>query len=187
MLKDARFWELQLEIDRDLAKSAREEGCLKCEGVLHSASYRRKPRGGPAGLGEEHDVRFSFCCDEDGCRRRRTPASLRFLGRKVYRAAVVTLVAAMRHGASAERMGKLRELLGVSRRTVERWRAWWRMTFARSGLFRELASRILPAVATSELPVSLLERFAGDERERLISFLRALGPITVGTPAAHAR
>src|SRR6266700_2445344 len=110
----------------------RDRRCLLCRSAVHSARYRRKPRGGPAGLGEEHDWRFSFCCALDGCRKRKTPPSLRFLGRKVYLATIVVLIAIMREGATAARMRQLYELLGVNRRTVERWRAWWRNTFAAS-------------------------------------------------------
>ena len=66
--------------------------------------HLRKPRGRPAGLGDEHDWRFSFCCARDGCRTRKTPPSLRFLGRKVYLAAMVVLIAIMREGATAARM-----------------------------------------------------------------------------------
>ena len=44
---------------------------------------------------EEYAERFSFCCAVDGCRKRATPPSLRFLGRKVYLATVVTLISAM--------------------------------------------------------------------------------------------
>src|SRR5712675_745024 len=84
VLADARFHELLLDFDQDIAIAARQERCLLCRSAVHSARYRRKPRGGPAGLGEEHDWRFSFCCALDGCRKRKTPPSLRFLGRKVY-------------------------------------------------------------------------------------------------------
>ena len=103
--------------------------------MVHSAQYRRKPRGRPAGLGDEHDWRFSFCCARDGCRTRKTPPSLRFLGRKVYLAAMVVLIAIMREGVTAARMRQLSGLVGVDRRTVERWREWWRDTSrrARSG------------------------------------------------------
>src|SRR5258708_31315061 len=48
---------------------ARRGGC-ECGGVLHSARYRRKPRGGPSGLGAAFAVRDSFCCA--ACRRRAT-------------------------------------------------------------------------------------------------------------------
>ena len=84
LLADAKFHELLLAFDRDLAKAARAAGCARCGGGLHSARFRRKPRGGPAGHGEEHNRRFSFCCASDLCRRRATPPSFRFLGRKVY-------------------------------------------------------------------------------------------------------
>src|SRR4249920_3425051 len=84
LLADARFHEQLLVFDRDLAASARAARCRLCGGALHSGSYARKPRGGPAGLGQEYAERFSFCCAVDGCRKRTTPPSLRFLGRKVY-------------------------------------------------------------------------------------------------------
>src|SRR5580658_1782572 len=87
-------------------------------GARHQANYRRKPRGRPAALGEEHDRRFSFCCSVDGCRDRSTPPSLRFLGRKVYLAVIVTLIAAMRDGVTERRLGKLAATVGVDRRTV---------------------------------------------------------------------
>src|SRR3984893_16426162 len=79
--------------------------------VLHSARFRRKPRGGPAGLGEAYDQRLSFCCASDLCRKRMTPPSFRFFGRKVYLGAVVVLVSAMRQGATAAR--QLCALVGV--------------------------------------------------------------------------
>jgi len=110
LLADATFHELLLVFDQDIAIATRRGRCPLCSSVLHSsAQYRRKPRGRPAGLGEEHDWRFSFCCARDGCRARRTPPSLRFLGRKVYLAAIVVLIAIMREGATAARMRQLSE------------------------------------------------------------------------------
>ncbi|NLS97786.1 MAG: hypothetical protein GXX96_37065 [Planctomycetaceae bacterium] len=46
------------------------------------------------------DFLFTVDKDRDGCRKRTTPLSVRFLGRKVYLGAVVVLVAAMRQGPS---------------------------------------------------------------------------------------
>ena len=91
LLREASFFELLLQFDEDLAGEVREAGC-PCGGVLHSARYPRKPRGGPESLGREHAMRASFCCAEDGCRRRATPPSLRFLGRKVFFGVVVLLL-----------------------------------------------------------------------------------------------
>ena len=115
LLADATFHELLLVFDQDIAIAARRGRCPLCSSVLHSAQYRRKPRGRPAGLGEEHDWRFSFCCARDDCRTRRTPPSLRFLGRKVYLAAIVVLIAILREGATAARMRQLSELIGVNK------------------------------------------------------------------------
>lgn len=186
ILQDARFSALLLRLDVDLAAAARAAGC-RCGGTLHRANYPRKPRGGPSALGPEHDQRFSFCCGSDGCRRRATPPSLRFLGRKVYFAAVVVLVTAMRHGATPERVRRLRESVGVSRRTLERWRKWWRTAFAEGAFWRAAAGAFMPPVEISLLPASLLDRFVGEVEARVVALLRFLGPITGGVAIAHAR
>jgi hypothetical protein len=185
LLADATFHELLLVFDQDIAISARREQCLLCRGVLHSGRYRRKPRGRPAGLGEEHDWRFSFCCARDGCRTRRTPPSFRFLGRKVYLAAMVVLIAIMREGATAARMRQLSALVGVSRRTVDRWRRWWRDTFTASPFWQIGRATFMPPVDQDRLPASLIERFTGGGAERLIALLRFIAPITGGD--RHAR
>jgi hypothetical protein len=103
-LADATFHQLLLACDRDLADTVRGAGCKRCSGVVHCAHYWRKPRGRPCRLGREHDQRFSFCCAVDGCRSRATPPSLRFLGPKVYIAAIMVLIAILLHGATARRM-----------------------------------------------------------------------------------
>ncbi len=187
LLRDARFQAFLLEADREIAAEAREEGCPRCGGVLHSAKFRRKPRGEPPGLEDEYARRCSFCCAEEDCRKRRTPPSLRFLGRKVYLGAVVVLVSAMRHGATPARMRELRALVGVSRRTVERWRAWWREVFAECPFWRIASAAFMPPVDAGHLPASLLERFSGDDEARLVGLLRFLGPITGGVGMVHAR
>lgn len=186
LLRDARFYSFQLQVDHECLAEARAKRCPICGAALHSGHFQRKPRGGPAGLGDDHDVRFSLCCAREGCRKRLTPPSLRFLGRKVYLGAVVVLVSAMGHGATPVRMRKLREHLGVSRRTVERWRRWWRETFAESAFWRTARTALVPPVAADLLPASLLERFEGGAEARLLGLLRFLGPITGGAGMARA-
>jgi len=91
-LADAKFWRLLLRFDEDVAAQVRAFGCPLCGSVLHSARYRRKPRGAPrAVLGEAYERRLSLCCAREGCRRRTTPVSVRFFGRRVYLAALVVL------------------------------------------------------------------------------------------------
>jgi hypothetical protein len=187
LLRDRRFYAMKLEVDRTLLDERRKKGCENCGDALHSADFSRKPRGVPPHHGRDHDVRFSLCCANRECRKRHTPPSLRFLGRKVYLGAVVVLVSAMRHGASPARMRKLREHLGVSRRTVERWRRWWRETFAENAFWRAARAAFMPPVEPGLLPASLLERFAGDDAARLVALLRFLAPITGGAGLARAR
>ena len=180
LLADAKFHQQLLAFDRDLAAQCRAAGCPECGGVLHTANYPRKPRGRPVTLGEEHDRRFSFCCAVDGCRNRSTPASLRFLGRKVYLAVIVTLISAMHDGLTAPRLGKLTETIGVDRRTVARWRNWWRACFTATPFWRAQSAGLMPPIDAARLPTALLERFAGDTAQQLIAFLSFLGPMTAG-------
>jgi len=184
LLRDPRFYAMKLRMDRALLEEMRSKACRRCGNALHASDFGRKPRGGPAGLGEEADVRFSLCCAR--CRKRHTPPSVRFLGRKVYWSAVVVVVSAMRHGATPARMRKLREHFGVSRRTVERWRAWWREDFVESALWKAATAAFMPPVERDLLPASLLERFSGNAEGRLLALLRFFGPITGGAGLAQA-
>jgi hypothetical protein len=179
LLADARFHDLLLAFDHDLAEAARAEGCA-CGGRLHSARYRRKPRGRLCCLGPEHDWRLSFCCAVDGCRARKTPPSLRFLGRKVYLAATVVLIAILRHGPTRARMERLARVVRVDRRTIARWRAWWREGFTATRFWAATSAAFLPPIDAAQLPGALIERFSGDGQDRLIALLRFLGPITGG-------
>jgi hypothetical protein len=179
LLADARFHDLLLAADRDLAEACRTEGCA-CGGPRHMARYARKPRGRPCRLGPEHDQRFSFCCAFDGCRSRATPPSLRFLGRKVYVATVVVLIAILRDGVSDARLERLNEVVSVDRRTIARWRRWWRDTFPATPFWRAARAALMPLPDGTRLPAALIDRFGGDPQDRLVALLRFLGPLTGG-------
>jgi hypothetical protein len=176
---NATFHDLLLACDRDLADQVRRGRCLVCGSALHSGNYPRKPRGRLGKLGPEHDVRFSLCCCRHGCRKRKTPPSLRFLGPKVYLAAAIILIAILREGATASRMRRLTALIHVDRRTVARWRTWWRSAFTASPFWEIARASFMPPVDEQQLPAAALERFAGNSlTERLIALLRFLGPLT---------
>ena len=181
LLRDSSLFDLLLRFDEDLAEEARGQGC-ECGGRLDKAAYPRKPRGGPPGLGPEHAIRLSFCCAKEGCRRRLTPASVRFLGRRVFFGVVVLLVPVLRQGPTPQRLRRLCATFAVSLRTLRRWMRWWRETFAAGGFW--LASRGLFArpVASQALPSSLLLAFEGlgESRPRVLAVLRFLTPITTG-------
>jgi len=179
LLFDATFWAFLLGIDQELAEAARAEKCPSCGCHLHHANYPRKPRG-PRNLPEEYRYRLSFCCAGDGCRKRVTPPSVRFLGRKVYLGAVVILVSAMRQGPTPRRVRELTELFGADRRTIYRWRDFWNEHFPKTTFWKLARARLVPVHEIVDFPRSLLEAFvhAGNDRdgwERLLCFL---SPIT---------
>ena len=180
LLRDASFWRFLFSVDQDLAAIARKKGC-PCGGRLHCANYLRKPRGGPDDLPEECDYRLSFCCDRDGCRKRVTPPSVRFLGRKVYLFAVVILVSAMRQGPTPRRVSELSRLFGADRRTIARWQVFWREHFPQTPFWKVARGRLVPAVAMVVLPRSLLEAFlrTDDPCQDWGRLLRFLSPITI--------
>ncbi len=102
-LSDPNFHQLLMRIDEDLAAQTQAGGCPVCGGRLHSATWPRKPRGIPHGSREPYQSRFSFCCAEAGCRRRCTPPSVRFPGRRVWLGVVVVVMTALRCGIDAKR------------------------------------------------------------------------------------
>lgn len=163
LLQDARLYAFLLQVDRDLADTVQRSVCRFCGGRLHSACYTRKPRGVPDGIdpGAAFPIRFSFCCRVDGCRRRHTPPSVRFLGRKVYLSVMVVLLTTLRQGPTPRSLGTLREHFGVDRRTLARWREWWRSLFPQSTFWQRSKSRFMPPVVEPELPRSLVDRFYG--------------------------
>jgi hypothetical protein len=179
--RDATFWAFLLTIDLDLATIAQRQGC-SCGGRLHRADYPRKPRGGPDALPDTYKTRFSFCCNCDGCRKRTTPPSVRFLGRRVYLGALVVLISAMRHGSTPRRVCELSSLFGVDRRTIVRWQEFWRDCFPQTR-FWKIARARLPAFDAAILPLSLLTAFLrhGDDHDGWGRLLRFLSPITTAT------
>lgn len=182
ILGDRRFFGFLFACDEELAEKVREGGCPCGQGRLHQANYERKPRGGPEGLGREGHLRHSFCCDREGCRSRKTPPSLRFLSRHVYFGAVVLLVSAMERGPSRSVVRALRDLVGVSRRTLRRWRLWWQELFPRSGFWAEARGLLSRPVSSLELPLALLDLFPGDLSARVESLLRFLSPLSALSP-----
>ncbi len=180
LVRNASFWTFLFSIDQDLAKGIRQQGC-PCGGRLHSANYLRKPRGGPDHLPEACCRRISFCCDRDGCRKRMTPPSVRFLERKVYLGAVVVLVAAMRQGPTSHRVRELSRLFGADRRTVARWQVFWQEHFPQTPFWKVARGRFAPTVTIASLPRLLLEAFVRNAKDqegwkRLLCFL---APITI--------
>ena len=175
-LVDQELHQLLEKVDADLAREACQKGCLYCQGKLHRADYDRKPRGGP-----QWERRYSYCCAEEDCRRRRTPESVRFLGRRVYAGLVVVLISVMMHGLKPGRVHRIRKALQIDSRTLKRWRQWWLDSFVASSFWKAARARFMPPLCERTLPLSLWLSFELEERQRLLAALRFLGPITTPT------
>jgi len=179
LLQNPIFLSSLFQIDLDLAKETQAGRC-PCGGTLHVANYSRKPRGCEAAIEDNYAVRFSFCCDR--CRKRFTPPSVRFLGRRVYLAVVVVLASIERLGLTSTLAAKLDRILGVPHRTVGRWKDWWQTTFGETGFWQSSRSHLMPPVAMDQLPASLLARFQADAvADQMRLLLRFLTPISVVT------
>jgi len=169
ILKRGNFFKLLEKLDFKIAQAAKAGMCPYCGAKLNCGNYPRKPRGI-----EVWDKRHSFDCSR--CRRRKTPPSVRFLGRRVYAGVVVVLVGAMMHGTSAERAQILAEKLNIDRRTLKRWLAWWREIFVESGFWKGARSSFMPQVKAARMPLSLLEAFGGGHCKgmfKLLGFISA--------------
>jgi hypothetical protein len=181
VIGDARLYLVLGRYDDDLAAALRAAGCESCGGRLDRSAYPRKPWvPKTVELPDGYDERLSFSCATRTCRKRHTPPSTRFLGRRLYLGAIVVIAAAMQQGPTPWRSRRLRELFGVSRRTLARWRTWWTEVFAESTFWKAAKAAFSPPVSTAA-PRSLLGRFAGDPVEQLGALLRLLGPLSTTT------
>jgi hypothetical protein len=106
------------------------------------------------------------------------PPSVLFWGRRVYWAAVLLVVTALRQGRdrgyTAE---KIEALFGVTRPTLTRWLCYFRQIFPCSQSWLRLSGRLMPPVAEQSLPRDLLERFVqtrGDPEGGLTACLQSL-------------
>jgi hypothetical protein len=170
-------------LDRTIARRVAASRCPECEGPLHASNFPRKPRGAlVAPEGEAFVVRFSLCCGREGCRKRATPPSLRFLGRRVYLGVVVivaSLVAQALGVASAP-------AAGVPRRTTRRWLAWWRGPFLATEILVAIRARLV-GVDVVGIPRSIVERLHGTAEEQIPTMLHLLAPLTTGSILDGAR
>ena len=190
----------------------RRGGCVVCGGALHRGNFSRKTRGFGPGIDAEcvagepgPDLRLSFCCEREGCRTRHTPASMRFLGRRVYAAIVVVLAIVLCQPGAREplpapapadapadapavdapaEVAAVRPAPAVdaSPRTLERWRRWWGEEFPASDVWRAAQGRLMPPVDATGLPGSLLPRFGETAQEQVLGVLRLLLPLTGRMP-----
>lgn len=178
LLKDSRLYDILLQIDKEIAAETRDKGCPNCGGVLHSACYPRKPLDMHLSSSKNNTIRFSLCCSVDNCRRRITPHSVRFLGRKRYLSLTLVLVTAMSQGLVQKRLDELAKIVGVSHRTIIRWKAWWQEIFLGSGFWKYNKSLFVSALNSASLCRDLVEQFTLHcVVTGLINLLRFISPM----------
>ena len=84
---------------------------------------------------------------------------MRLLGRKVFVAAAVILITAMRQGPTPRRLRELSQRFHVDRRTIARWQVFWQNQFPRTSFWKVARARFEPVVKIASLPYSLLDAF----------------------------
>jgi hypothetical protein len=173
------FFETLERCDRAIVERVAAGCCPVCGGPLHRGDYDRKPRGGLiARAGETFVKRFSLCCGREGCRKRATPPSLRFLGRRVYLGAVVILASLVAHALGVA--SEIRAATGVPARTTRRWLAWWMGPFLSTEVFVMIRARLI-GMDVAQLPASILDRLPGTRTEQVRMLVTLLAPITTGS------
>jgi len=182
---DTSFYQSLFQLDQAIAADVQSAGCRHCGGRLHVADYPRKPRGIRSVLEGSYQYRLSFCCAADECRRRTTPPSVRFLGRKVYLGVIIILVTALTHGLTPRHRRRLIDQLDLWPQTIARWQRWWREQVPITGCWRSLQPHFMPPIAVRALPGTLLGRLTGsDLTMRLRQLLGLIAPLTTASWAS---
>lgn len=179
------FFALLVQVDVEVTRRIAAAGCPRCEGPLHRSDYDRKPRGAQiAPAGESFVRRFSLCCGREGCRKRATPPSVRFLGRRVYLGAVVLVASMVAQALRAA--GEIRRQTGVPARTTRRWLGWWQGPFSSTEVFVAICARLI-GVDVGRVPASIFGRLTSTWPERVRRVLEMLAPLTTGSVPDGAR
>lgn len=178
-LFDSTFHRVLVAIDRELAENTRQKGCA-CGGTLHVSNYPRSPLGLLAQFRSDYDTRLSFCCND--CRKRTTPPSVRFLGRRWYPAPLLLLISALRVSINDYRLTQIKRHFGISvtDSTWKRWRRWWRSAFVETRFWKQARGSIPESKKIMSLPRRMLRTFNGLLNEKMIFLLQFLSPITAG-------
>lgn len=179
-LFDASFYTLLIAIDRELAEKELAKGCSYCGGKLHQANYPRSPFGLPIEFRLHFEERLSFCCYD--CRKRITPPSVRFFGRRWFPGPILILIAALMTSINERRLEQIKRHFGivVSESTWKRWRLWWREIFPGTAFWKSYTGLIHPHFITGVFPRVLLKIYSGRLDEKMKLLLQFLSPMTAG-------
>jgi hypothetical protein len=152
-------------------------GGLRPRGRAAAGAGAPPPASPGARAGEILNRRRSFCCRREGCRHRRTPPSLVFLGRRVYLAVTIVL-SAWRSAVTALPPAS------PPRWTLRRWLAWFATELPVTTWFTTVRARMSAPMEPGErLPGALLARLLPhlDVAAAITATLRLMAPLSTAT------
>ena len=172
---NSSFHRILVAIDRELAETTRQEGC-SCGGSLHQSNYPRSSLGLPIQFRPDYETRLSFCCND--CRKRTTPPSVRFFGRRRYPAPLLLLISALMVRINEYRLTQIKRHFGItiSESTWKRWRRWWREAFVETRFWSKARGLIPEPKKIVTLPRRMLNIFKGllDQKMLLKQLVKSL-------------
>lgn len=181
-LSKSSFHAHLIKIDVELANSCIKKGCIYCSGKLHQADYPRSPMGMPQSFRDQYSQRISFCCVN--CRKRTTPPSVRFFGRRWYPAPVHIFISIMTCGINKRRIALIKKYFGIMVResTWRRWRKWWCDEFVVTRFWQAAKGQYPPSnkIIRGPFPRVIFNFYRGNIAEKMLLFLRFLSPLTIG-------
>jgi len=179
-LLNAKFHQLLTRMDEQLADETRQKGCPHCGEKLNNSDYPRSPFGVATPFRDYYQIRRSLCCAK--CRKRTTPPSVRFFGRRWYCAPIFLLISALIGKPTGRRFAAIQRHLGLpnfSKKTWDRWRLWWHEYFPLHPFWKKMKGLIPIDALQGPLPVSVLAIFSGRLEKRIIRALKFFSPMTV--------
>lgn len=163
-LPGASLYRFIQQIDLDTVRQAQASPCPHCGSRLDRADYERKPRG--VSLGSDDDSRrYSLCCRQDGCRKRLTCQSLRFMGRKVFLGFFILFSSSMDKASERRSINRISNDLSVSPQTLSRWLRYWRADFSKTTFWRREQGLFKPPFMEENHAAMLISRFRAQSQE----------------------
>jgi hypothetical protein len=179
LLFSSSFASLLLAIDLEFIAKAKTSGCPDCGDKLHQADYPRSPIGIPQGQRVHYELRLSLCCSQ--CRKRVTPPSVQFFGRRWFPAPYFLFISLLRVRINERRLHPLKLHFGlrISITTWKRWQWWWRTQFIKTA-FLQAKGQIPADKIEGAFPRHFLTFFTGHLSKKFILLLQFLSPLTAG-------
>ena len=180
-LYKSSFHERLTEIDCELANICAEKGCSHCGSALHQANYPRSPMGMPSAFRDQYSQRISFCCVD--CRKRTTPPSVRFFGRRWYPAPLFIFISIMVCGINKRRIALIKRHFGIVVResTWRRWRKWFSSEFVVTKFWQKTKGQLSAGDEITQCvhPRTIYNLYTGNIEQKMLLFLRLLSPLTI--------